>query len=619
MPRTIQKKLLYGINWNIATDPLHIEMEMCRRGGEWVTRDGRKVGNGMFFHWKRAHEIIWPWKKWHRWSELETRCYLQHKYIGEMGCAAAGKTQIASSNALFDWYLWPTKTTVLISSTDLKSLDVRAWGSIKQLHREAKERFPWLPGNLIEGRRVIIIGARSDSAEGRDFKNGLLAVPTKIGSVYVGLGPLVGIHNKRIRMVADELNLMPKIFLDSTSNLSKCEDFKMVGIGQPSETTNAHGDLCEPHPAKGGWESNIDQTPGTKTWETKWPNGICIQLPGSDSPNYDVPEGQPPPYPFLITREQMKEDAQHWGTDDWHFTMMNEGRMPRGQGSRRVLTRQTCLKFHALEDPVWRDTAIRKIAFLDAGYGGDRCVFGEMHFGRAAETTPSEMPVTGIIDRSRVDPLPRHLVHIVELTVIPVSGQNELDLPEDQIVRYVREQLENRVIPLDDFFYDPGMRTSLVTAFSRLMGGTGNPIDCGGKATTRPVGIGTDVLCSEYYSKFVTELWYSVRLAVEADQVRGLPKEAMWEFCAREWRDVSGNRVELESKDDMKRKTGRSPDLADAVAIGLEGCRQRGFMIAKIGNPKSAASRRNQGDRWKRDAERSAFEAWHASDLNYAV
>ena len=54
---------------------------------------------------------------------------------------------------------------------------------------------------------------------------------------------------------------MPRAFLDSAANLSKCEDFKLVGLGNPNETTNAHGVLCEPHPDLGGWEG-LAQGPG---------------------------------------------------------------------------------------------------------------------------------------------------------------------------------------------------------------------------------------------------------------------------------------------------------------------------------------------------------------------
>jgi len=38
------------------------------------------------------------------------------------------------------------------------------------------------------------------------------------------------------------------------------------------------------------------------------------------------------------------------------------------------------------------------------------------------------------------------------------------------------------------------------------------------------------------------------------------------------------------AKEDLKRRLGKSPDLFDALCIGMEGARQRGFTIAKLSN-----------------------------------
>lgn len=611
---------LYNLFWQPTVDPVSIEIDMCRHGGQWVKKkDGETAGNGMFFHFKRLQQLLWPEMAWHRWRELQTECFLKYTYIGEMGCAAAGKSQTSSMNFLADWYIWPDCTTVLVSSTTLDLLDVRAWGMVKALHKSAKSLHDWLPGHLIEGRRVIIQDSRNESLDGRDFKNGVIAVPCKKGNQYTGLSSYAGIHNKRVRLLGDELALMPRAFLDSTSNLSKCEDFKMVGIGNPNETTNAHGALCEPAPELGGWEGGIDQTPKTKTWPTRWPNGVCIQLPGEDSPNMDVGPDEPPPFPYLMTRKQMQDDAQIWGVNDWHFSMMNSARMPHGQGSRRVLTKQACLKFGAFEAATWRDTRITKIAFLDAAYrgvGGDRCVFGEFNFGQeAAPLGDAAKLLTNLIAQETNTVSNRQVIALVDLTTIPISAEKGADLAEDQIVKYVMEQCERRGIPPENFFFDSGMRTSLVQAFSRLWSPWVGSVDCGARPSETAVSADIKTLCKDYYSKFVTELWYSVRMAVESRQFRGLTEEACTEFCTREWKMVSGNRIEVETKEDMKLKSGRSPDLADAIAVGLYGARQKGFVIARLVAPET---QRRHGRDWRDDAREKAGQLHRAGNLTYS-
>jgi hypothetical protein len=46
---------------------------------------------------------------------------------------------------------------------------------------------------------------------------------------------------------------------------------------------------------------------------------------------------------------------------------------------------------------------------------------------------------------------------------------------------------------------------------------------------------------------------------------------------------VAGNKVEVESKEDMKERVKKSPDLYDWFAIAIEGARQRNFKISRIG------------------------------------
>lgn len=616
--------LKYGIWWQPHTDPAGMELDMIAHGGKWL-KDDVEVGNGLLFHYRKFQELVWPGRLWEKgpfknyWAEKCLEVWVNNNYVGVMGCAASGKSDSFGGNALTDWYSRPNKTTTLVTSTERESLEMRIWGMIKKYHRIAKVDRKWIPGHLIEGKQRIIMDARNEFAEGRDFKCGIAGVACKRGNQYVGLGNMIGIHNDYVRLLADESNLMPRAFLDATANLSKCQHFILVALGNPNETTNAHGAVCEPHPDLGGWESGIDQTPGTKTWKTRWPNGICLQLPGSDSPNMKAGEAGEDPFPFLVTRQQMKDDAAIWGVDDWHYTMMNEARMPRGQGSRRVLTRQACIKFGAFNKPNWRDSRITKIAFLDAAYrgvGGDRCVFGEFNFGAETELDDA-MPVSTILN-ALVDQQPppktgRQIIALVDLTVLPIEAGKESDSPEDQIVMQVRDNLQRRGIPFENFYYDAGMRTSLTSAFARAGMAQTNTIDCGGRPTENMVSQQIQKKCCDYYQKFVTELWFNVRMVVESGQFRGMTEEACSEFGQREWKMTSGNKIEVESKEEMKVKTGRSPDLADAVAIGIFGARSRGFNISKLSNPNRSGS--DQG--WKRELRDKSHKLRKAGSLTH--
>jgi hypothetical protein len=126
-------------------------------------------------------------------------------------------------------------------------------------------------------------------------------------------------------------------------------------------------------------------------------------------------------------------------------------------------------------------------------------------------------------------------------------------------------------------------------------------VEFGGRPTDRPVsndiftmdkgGFKRLKLCSEHYSKFVSELWFSTRYAVESDQVRGLTLDIVNDGAPREFKKVAGDKIEIEPKHDMKKRTNKSPDLFDMVVIGVEGARRRGFQIQRIGGPAQTISK----------------------------
>jgi len=97
--------------------------------------------------------------------------------------------------------------------------------------------------------------------------------------------------------------------------------------------------------------------------------------------------------------------------------------------------------------------------------------------------------------------------------------------------------------------------------------------------------------CDEHYRKFVTELWWSVRLAIESDQIRNLPEEVAREGYLREWQEVAGNRIEIESKVDMKERVGYSPDKMDWFVTCVEGARRKGFQISKLAGQVTASDK----------------------------
>lgn len=612
----------YGLKFPADTTDLEIEMYCIERGGQWKKKtDGTLAGMGMLHHWRKFQEIVWPDKEWHKWSELQLECYLKYTYIAELGPASAGKTYNIATNLLTEYFCFPYETTVLLTTDTLEGAEQKVWGTMKKLFNEAIARHPDLPGRIITGRRRIVSDDSLNDRDGADFRNGVVVVPAKKGTATVGLGAFVGVKSKRVRLAGDELHLLPKTFVDSFSNLNKNPDFKAWGGGNPKDTTDALGFIAEPANDLGGWESGIDQRPGTKTWRTRMPNGICIHLPGSDSPNNDYPDDAPRWQ--VIGRAKMKADAQIWSVNDWHYLMMDEGRMPRGMGSRRVLTRQMAMAHHAMDDPKWKDHRRTYVASLDAAYrgvGGDRCIFSVLCFGQEA---PTDLATSIIADRLLSQDTPssksKNILALMYQKDIPIettiqSGPGMMSEAEEQIVNFCKTECETLHIPPAYFYFDSGMRTGLVTAFGRLWSPEVNSVDCGGKPSEEIVGHGIDIQADKYFSKRITQLWWNIRFIVEASQFRGLTEEPLNEFCQREWKQVSGNRIEIESKPEFKQKLGLSPDASDSLTIGIFGAVKSGFTIA---NAEVIDLPDDYNPGWKRKVVENGMKRWNAGALSF--
>ena len=624
---TLRNVPLYGLYWTRVIRPIVREFYMIQHGGQWKSSAGLPIGNGMFFHFKEAIKLIWPTEFiWNRWADFFLEHWLKHKYVGVMGPKNSSKSCSAAVFHLVDYYCFSSCTTTIVCSTTKEDMEDRVWGEIKKFHRFAQARYDWLPGHLIEGRMRLITDDRDEAWEGRDFRNGFVGLPCKKGSTYVGLSSFVGRKNKRIRMLGDELQFLPASFLDATANLDGSggrSEFKMTGMGNPSEITNSLGRLCEPSMAIGGWESGIDQTPKTKVWPTRINNdGICIQLPGSDNPNMDSPPDKEPPFPFIITRKQLEDDAQRWGVDDWHYTMFDEGRMPRGQESRRVITRMLCHRGHAMDEPIWKNTNRTQIASLDSAFravGGDRCIFTRAEFGEEVEA-PLINPdgSANLVNQDVQASKGRKIFALIEQKTIPIVAAEtkgaavSISEAEDQIVNFVMKECEAHGIPATNFFYDCGMKASLVAAFERIWQ-VGNPVDFDGKPTERPVSSVIPDPCSKHYFNFVSEMWYSVRMVIDAGQFRGMKEAVMMEGCKREFMKVAGNKIQVEPKPEMKKKTGESPDQFDSLVLAFEGARQRGFQIGKLASKEAQVV----NDKWKREAQEKAVKLWRSGQLTY--
>ncbi|MEI7985577.1 MAG: hypothetical protein WCI55_08105 [Armatimonadota bacterium] len=567
----------YGLNWPADTDPLDVELYCIRKGENWCVKNGKSL----FYHYKQCEVLLWPEDHHHRWSDLTLKEILGNQITVLMGASDTGKTYSMVRFALVDFFAFPYNTLTIVSSTDSRGLELRIWGKIKELFNRSKDLRPDLPGFVIDSQKAITPDEVDDTGErARTLTKGIICVPCVQGSNYVGLGKYIGIkppnspgkQDGRLRHLGDEVQAMKGTFLDAYANWMGKPDFKGVMSGNPTDPLDPLGKAAEP---LDGWD-NQKEPDKTATWESRFYGARVVNLVGTDSPNFDAPKDQPLKYPELISWKKIEAVAKTWGKDSLQYYSQCVGVMKPGFAGKRVITREICRLNKASDVAIWEGSDRTRIYAIDPAYGGgDRCVAGMVEFGEDINGTTVIM-----VDKPKV---------------VPISLRLNVT-PEEQIAEFVYHDARQMSVSDENIFYDSFGKGTVGFAFAKRFGSNPPiPVESGGSPTDRPVRHDLSTrdeksgqlrlkTCNEHYRKRITELWFSVRYVIECGQMRGMTDDVIDEGCMREYRVVGGDaKIEVETKDELKDRMGKSPDLFDWLAIAVEGCRQRGFRIQRLG------------------------------------
>lgn len=587
MPSTFQK---YELSWKDGTDDAEIERYMIQKGGQWVSK-GKEYGLGLITHFKFYWKALWPEDSQTWWTDLILKEILANQFVSLVGPASAWKSGTVARMALMDWSCFPDCTTVMMSSTDMEGLRSRIYGETTMMWQRASESHPWFPGHPIDSK-CVITNQDVEFEKARDLRDSVLGIPCKTSSgKWQGMGKFSGRKNRRVWCIGDEFQFMELSILEAQNNLvsngpnlvpgivrdksnveygKPLRGYKCVFIGNtnPSRPGNPLDIVSEPEHGFG----SIPEDGKTKVWDCKkladYPVKCrCINLDALDSPNSSHPADSPK---WIHLAGPHKLSIYTEGSES--YWSQGRGVFKFGLAAFKIITKEVCDQKHAFDPVVWKGMHRTKIGMCDASYGGgDRCPLGWLEFGEC------------------LDGKVRMFFHPYWL--VPITIRTDLT-PEDQIALFCKQKMEDAGVPPENFFFDG--RGSLAMSFAEKWSSRVNSIEFGGRPTDRIAG--PDIyttptaaegrrlkLSSEHYSKFVSELWWSWRYAVDADQVRGLTLDIVMDAQPREWKKVAGDKIEIESKRDMKKRTGCSPDLADMVVTGIEGARRRGFQIARLG------------------------------------
>lgn len=124
-------------------------------------------------------------------------------------------------------------------------------------------------------------------------------------------------------------------------------------------------------------------------------------------------------------------------------------------------------------------------------------------------------------------------------------------------------------------------------------------------------GAGIDVakapIDSDRFSNLRAELWWNLRELLDVDPVRNpkpiaLPpdEDLLAELSSVQFKYNSRGQIQIEAKDDMKKRLGRSPDRADAVVLAMAP-KLRPSFIATGGSMITSELFKDGGSQWQRD------------------
>lgn len=500
----------------------------------------------------------------------------EHHYFAEGAIHHnSGKSDAAAVFAIVDWLAASTETMFLVCSTTLAGARGRIWKSISELWGALEARWEAegkaLPGKMVSSKgRIVgvdVNGKFSESiglwliAAGKDDE----------GEADKKLKGLKAPEGGKMRLIADEFSdLGMCVFTAMVGNLSSTPGFKGIGMANPGSKLTPFGKFVTP---KAGWNS---LSVGMERWETNY--GICLSFDAHSSPRILTPELETildngdevhARYNWMPSAGYIAQAKIAFGTDSVEYWAQIRGMFcPTGM-ERTVWSETELLNALApVSETEWDFGTHRTFAAaLDPGFvtGGDRApiVWGE----------------AGLIKGKKV-------VNILGFKVVAESGAkvlsddgDEVDITvSENVIQQFREHCQYHAIAPRCAGFD-GTGGGVVfgqwlhTKWSHAV----HAINFGGKPAERRA----DSLNEEtIYKNRVTQLWVQPKALVREGQIRGIPLEISEELCQRKWHEKnhSGSTACVEEKREMKKRTGKSPDLADAFCILIEVCILNGLL-----------------------------------------
>jgi hypothetical protein len=559
---------IYGRRFE-TNSRLDVEL-FCFRSNLTVEKGGR----GKAGHFKEIITAIWDDFIWYEWAHEQAEAICEHDITGFTSGASSGKSDMLARYALVSWYSNPTETLIIVCSTTSQDARQRVWGSIVKFHRQARAK-KCSVGNLIETQMLIRLSEKTDGVAASD-NSSICLVAAGNEDKDNALKRLQGRKQRNLVVILDELQDCSQTIIDAAMwNLSANAHFEVHAAGNAASRFDPHGMFLQP---VDGWNS-INRF--THKWKIKVGLkeglGIHFDATSEESPNMKRFSKGEPELTFLRKASDSIGAKLMLGESNATYMRQFVGFWSdRENESNYIVTDQALASHEAYDGPEWRSPPT-ELAGIDPSYstGGDRFIFAHCRWG---------LTTHGVWTFA--------IHELIHIRPVPIPGETKDDGAIRECKRIASERdISPRLIGIDASAGSPILSIAHRTWSNEILG-----VQFGGSATELPISQHDKRIASDVYANATSELAYVFVEFLNAGQVRGIKPDLAKELTARKFEIVTGGKIKIEKKADVKARLGFSPDLADAMAVCLMALRNR-LKIQAGASAVSASS--NSGD-WRK-------------------
>jgi hypothetical protein len=362
----------------------------------------------------------------------------------------------------------------------------------------------------------------------------------------------------QLRLIADEFSDLC-VFTAMVGNMSSTPGFKGIGMANPGSKLTPFGKFVIP---KDGWNSI---TVGVEQWITNY--GVCLSFDAHTSPRLTV-EGGDSKYFWMPSREYIAQAKTAFGEDSMEYWAQIRGMFcPTGM-ERTVWSELELINaMPKVLESEWDSQPSAFAAAIDPAFvtGGDR--------------TPLMWGECGTVNgKKTLNILGYRIIQEAAGSVLSETGEEVPISVSESVINQFREHCELYRIPPRRAGFDA---TGGGVVFGQWLHTKWSHAVHGIRFGEKPVERRPDAKNDEkIYKNRVTQLWVQPKALVREGQIRGIPEDVVEELCQRKWHATkhTGTSSCVEEKADMKKRLGKSPDLADTFVILVEVCILNGLL-----------------------------------------